>query len=125
MSSNQIFAFSEKQCTIHHIHKHLDLCIENVRSSVAYLYCKDQDTNIVIDKLITVFISETGTYNNKKTLILLEPEKMEGGIGEYYLYKGHPFFRLSSEKKYEVRYKNEIVLIITPQPYWEIEMISV
>ena len=52
--------------------------------------------------------------------VLVEPERMEGGIGDYYLYKGHPFYMLSADNKYEVRYENAIILTITPQPCWKI-----
>jgi hypothetical protein len=115
MTSNpRLFEFSEKQFASFSVCEDLELCIERV-ISCAYLYCKDQD----IDKLITVFKIDVDKYDGKKSKVLVEPHIL-GGSTEYYLHKSHNFCLLSSSFEYEVRYKNETVLMITPHPCWKL-----
>ena len=81
---NSIFVFSEKQYLVCGVHEYLDLHIERIDSSVAYLFCKENTINIDIAKQITLFRHK---YSGKLEKILIEPETTTNnkGITEYVL----------------------------------------
>jgi hypothetical protein len=102
-----IFSFTEDESIPIGVHEYLDLHLERMTDTIAFLYCKDHKENIAINQCVAVYRCEP------EGLVLVEP------VVEV-LHQGKPFFLLEAGNTYEVRYGKYTVLSLTPAPCWEL-----
>ena len=132
--SNIKFEFIKNAQNTISIDESLDMCIKRCESihSWAFVYFKRANENIDIPKLIVIYQIDKNPYCSAKhgsylKKILIEPEQIRGYENtEYVMYEEHTYYRLHSEKEYEVHYNGDKVLKIVPNPipFWEIEKIT-
>ena len=132
---NTKFEFTKNAQNTISIDENLDICMKRCESipSWAFVYFKRANENIDIPKLMMIYQIEKNPYcssnhSNAMKKILVEPEQIQGYVDtEYVMYEQHTYYRLRSDKEYEVHYNGDKVLKILPNPisYWKIERVKV